>query len=53
MLASAQEHLGALKSSGTSMQDALAAQLLTHLQAQWGNVMFDQDKWLEIVWDGL
>ena len=51
MLATAQERLGELKAAGKTATQAVAEKPLADLDAKWGNGMFKNDRWIEIIYD--
>lgn len=53
MLETAQMRLGALKSSGKSAAEAVAAKPLSDLETEWGKGFLPTDKWITIVYDGV
>ena len=50
MLATAYQRLLKLKQQGMSAEQAIAAQPLQDLDAKWGKVMFNSDRWIEIIY---
>jgi glyoxylase-like metal-dependent hydrolase (beta-lactamase superfamily II) len=53
MLTTAQTRLSALKSSGKSAADAVAAKPLADMEKVWGDGFLPTDKWITIVYDGV
>ena len=53
MLKTAYDKLSALKASGKSMEEAVAAKPLTQLEERWGGGMLKGDKWVTLVYGGL
>lgn len=53
MLSTAYERLLKLKNSGVSVDDAIAKAPLADLEAKWGGVMFNSDKWIKIIYPGV
>ena len=53
MLETAQMRLGALKSSGKSAAEAVAAKPMSDMETEWGKGFLGTDKWITIVYDGV
>ena len=53
MLETAQMRLGALKSSGKSAAEAVAAKPMSDMEMEWGKGFLPTDKWIAIVYDGV
>ncbi len=45
--------LGALKSSGKSAAEAVAAKPMSDMEMEWGKGFLPTDKWIAIVYDGV
>ncbi|GAA5317339.1 MAG: MBL fold metallo-hydrolase [Candidatus Pelagadaptatus aseana] len=53
MLTTAYERLAALKQSGKTLTQALAAKPLADLDDSWGKAMFNSDVWVGLIYEGL
>jgi glyoxylase-like metal-dependent hydrolase (beta-lactamase superfamily II) len=53
MLAEAYKRLSDLSRSGKTLAEVQAQNPLADLQDQWGNVMFDSNTWIGLIYDGL
>jgi len=53
MLETAQMRLGALKSSGKSAAEAVAAKPMADMETEWSKGFMSTDKWITIVYDGV
>jgi len=50
MLATAYQRLLKLKQQGKTVEQAIDDEPLQDLDEQWGQVMFDSDRWIEIIY---
>lgn len=53
MLETAYDRLGKLKAEGKTAQEAIEAQPLADLEEEWGDGIFNGDKWIEIIYPGV
>lgn len=53
MLETAYERLRKLKADGKTAQEAIAAKPLADLEEEWGDGLFNGDKWIEIIYPGV
>jgi len=53
MMAVAQKRLGALKASGKSAAEAVAAKPMADFDAKWGNGLLPTDKWIMVIYDSI
>jgi glyoxylase-like metal-dependent hydrolase (beta-lactamase superfamily II) len=53
MLETAYERLGKLKADGKTAQEAIEMKPLADLEKEWGDGIFNGDKWIEIIYPGV
>lgn len=53
MLETAYERLRKLKAEGKTAQEAIEAEPLADLEEEWGDGLFNGDKWIEIIYPGV
>jgi len=53
MLATAYERLSKLKAEGKTAKEAIVAKPLADLEVNWGNGLFNGDKWIELIYSGV
>ena len=53
MLETAYERLRKLKADGKTAQEAIAAKPLADLGEEWGDGLFNGDKWIAIIYPGV
>lgn len=53
MLATAHQHLSKLKAEGKTVFEIIAAKPLADLDERWGKVIFNADRWIQVIYDGI